>query len=58
VIAVTANVHGDFAGPLERRVMKRFWTNAAQMTMAVCLGLLLSPVATSVGWEWRHWVLH
>jgi hypothetical protein len=38
--------------------MKRFWTNAAQMTLAVCLGLLLSPVATSVGWEWRHWVLH
>jgi len=38
--------------------MKRFLTNAVQMSVAVCLGLLLSPVATAVGWEWRNWVLH
>jgi nucleoside permease NupC len=38
--------------------VKRFWTNAAQMSLAVCLGILLSPVAVSVGWEWRNWVLH
>jgi hypothetical protein len=37
--------------------MKRFLTNAIQMSIAVSLGLLLSPVAVSVGWEWRHWVL-
>jgi hypothetical protein len=38
--------------------MKRFLINAAQMSAAVSLGLLLSPVAVAVGWEWRHWVLH
>ena len=43
---------------MEPRVVKRYWTNAAQMTLAVTLGLLLSPVATAVGWEWRNWVLH
>gem|GEM_PF-4826210 len=37
--------------------MKRFWTNAVQMSLAVFIGFLLSPVATSVSWEWRHWVL-
>jgi hypothetical protein len=38
--------------------MKKFLINAVQMSLAVSLGLLLSPVATSVGWEWRNWVLH
>jgi hypothetical protein len=43
---------------MEPRAVKKFVTNAVQMSLAVALGLLLSPVATSVGWEWRNWVLH
>ena len=38
--------------------MKRFIVNAVQMTFAVYLGFLMSPVAMAVGWEWRHWVFH
>ena len=38
--------------------MKRYLVNAAQMTIAVTLGILLSPVLLSLNYSAAHYFLH
>ena len=48
VRCVTGNMHGNRrVGLAEAISMKRFLVNAAQMSVAVSLGFLLSPVVVS-----------